>query len=143
MALFPKRGVDDSLPRSDRGFASFDDFDFRLRPKNARVTITLADSDPHQDELKTIVESGEHGDAETAISPRSQADERVDAAIPVRLFLGRRVSGVVGSIPRGFESLIDENIRQIEDRGGKPRIPVRIEQKKGAYRVVLLLGKTR
>ncbi len=61
----------------------------------------------------------------------------------MRLFLGRRVSGVVGSIPRGFESLIDENVRRIEDRGGKPRIPVRIEQKKGAYRVTLLIGKTR
>jgi len=143
MALFPKRGVDTSLPKSDRGFASFDDFDYRLRPKNGRVTMTLAGSDAHQDELKAIVHNGENEDAETAVSPRSMADERIDAPIPVRLFLGRRVSGVVGSIPRGFESLIDENIRMIEDRGSKPRIPVRIEHKKGAYRVVLLLGKTR
>ena len=143
MALFPKRGVDTSLPKSDRGFGSFDDYDYRLRPKNGRVTMTLAGSDAHQDELKAIVQNGEHEDAETAVSPRSMADERVDAHIPVRLFLGRRVSGVVGSIPRGFESLIDENIRRIEDRGSKPRIPVRIEHKKGAYRVVLLLGKTR
>jgi hypothetical protein len=143
MALFPKRGVDTSLPKSDRGFASLDDFDFRLMPKNARVTLTLADSDSHQDELRKIVESGEHESAETAVSPRSMADERVDAPIPVRLFLGRRVSGVVGMIPRGFESLFDENVRRIDDRTGKTRIPVRIDHKKGAYRVVLLLGKTR
>ena len=36
MALFPKRGVDTSLPKGDRGFASFDDYDFRLKPKNAQ-----------------------------------------------------------------------------------------------------------
>lgn len=143
MALFPKRGVDDSLPKGDRGFASFDDFDFRLTPKNGRVTMTLAGSDPYQDELRAIVESGEAEGAETAISPRSQADERVDAPVPVRLFLGRRVSGVVGSIPRGYESLIDENLRRIDDRGQKVRIPVVIEHKRGAYRVVLQLGKTR
>jgi hypothetical protein len=143
MALFPKRGVDTSLPKSDRGFASFDDYDFRLSPRNARITITLAGSDPYQDELKSIVQNGEHEGAETAISPRSMADERVDAPIPVRLFLGRRVSGIVGSVPRGFESLIDENIRRVEDRTGKARIPVKIEQKGGAYRVVLLIGKTR
>jgi hypothetical protein len=143
MAIFQRRGVDDSLPKSDRGFASFDDFDFRLKPKNARVTITLAGSDAHQDELKAIVQSGESEGAETAISPRSQADEGIDAPVPVRLFLGRRVSGVVGSIPRGFESLIDENLRRLDDRVGKARIPVVIEQKKGAYRVVLQLGKTR
>ena len=143
MALFPKRGVDSSLPKGDRGFASFDDFDFRLMPKNGRVTMTLAGSDPHQDELKSIVESGDADAAETAISPRSQADEGVDAPIPVRLFLGRRVSGIVGSVPRGYESVVDENLRRIDDRLGKARIPVVIEQKRGVYRVVLLIGKTR
>jgi hypothetical protein len=143
MAVFPKRGIDTSLPKNDRGFASFDDYDFRLVPRNARITVTLADSDPHQDELKAIVQNGEHEDAQTAISPRSMADERIDAPIPVRLFLGRRVSGIVGMVPRGFESLIDENIRRVEDRSGKARIPVRIEHKRGVYRVVLEVGKTR
>ena len=88
----------------DLGKGSFDDYVYDLRPKNRRVTMTLAGSDPHQDELRAIVETGELT-AETAISPRTIEQERVDAPIEVRLFTGRRVSGVVGSIPRGLESM--------------------------------------
>ena len=84
--------------------------------------MTLADSDPHQDELRTIVETGEL-EAETAISPRTIEQERVDAPIEVRLFTGRRVSGVVGSIPRGLESVIDETLRRLDDRGEKVAHP--------------------
>ena len=51
---------------------SFDDYDYNLTAKNKRITITLADSDPYQDELRTIVESGELS-AETAISPRTSS----------------------------------------------------------------------
>jgi hypothetical protein len=139
MGLFPKRGTDESLPRSDRGFGSFDDYDYGLIAKNRRVTITLADSDPHQDELRTIQESGEL-EAETAISPRTIEQERVDDGMPVRLFTGRRVSAVVGSIPRGLESIIDETLRRLDDQGENPRIPVRIVGKPGALRVQLLMG---
>jgi hypothetical protein len=124
----------------DLGKGSFDDYVYDLRPKNRRVTMTLAGSDPHQDELRTIVETGELT-AETAISPRSIEQERVDAPIEVRLFTGRRVSGVVGSIPRGLESVIDETLRRLDDRGEKVRIPVEIVGKPGAYRVRLLMGR--
>jgi hypothetical protein len=140
MGLFGRtRGTDESLPKDDRGSGSFDDYDYNLVARKKRTVITLADSGPYQDELRAIVESGETG-AETAISPRTIEQERVDAGIPVRLFTGRRVSGVVGSIPRGLESVIDDTLRRLEDRGDKPRIPARIVGKPGALRVELLMG---
>jgi hypothetical protein len=139
MALFRKSEGDPDLPKGDRGRGSFDDYDYNLAPKNKRVTITLAASDPCQDELRAIVDSGEV-DAQTAISPRTIEQERVDAEIPVRLFTGRRVSGVVGTIPRGLESIIDETLRRLDDAGEKVRIPARITGKPGAWRVQLLMG---
>ena len=142
MALFQKRGTDESLPKGDRGRGSFDDYSYGLSAKNARITMTLAGSDPHQDELRTIVESGDLT-AETAISPRSIEQERVDAPIEVRLFTGRRVSGVVGTVPRGLESVIDETLRRLDDKGEKARIPAKIVGKPGELRVQLLMGAVR
>jgi len=139
MGLFRRRGVDTSLPREDRGFGSFDDYVYNLAPRNKRVTIVLANSDPYQDELREIAASGET-QIETAISPRTLQAEGQDAPIEVRLFTGRRVSGPVGMVPRGLESVIDENLRRLDDKGLKARIPVRIEQKREGYRVVLLMG---
>lgn len=142
MALFQKRGADETLPKGDRGRGSFDDYSYGLTARNARITMTLAGSDPHQHELRDIVEAGAD-ELETAMSPRTIEQERVDAGLEVRLFTGRRVSGVVGSVPRGLESVIDETLRRLEDRGDKPRIPARIAGKPGAYRVELLMGKVR
>jgi len=139
MGLFRRRGVDTSLPREDRGFGSFDDYVYNLAPRNKRVTIVLANSAPYQDELREIAASGET-QIETAISPRTLQAEGQDAPIEVRLFTGRRVSGPVGMVPRGLESVIDENLRRLDDKGLKARIPVRIEQKREGYRVVLLMG---
>lgn len=144
MALFSskRRGTDESLPKSDRGSGHFDDYTFGLVARNKGITIVLADSDPHQDQLRTIVEAGDEK-PETAISPRTMEQERVDAPIEVRIFTGRRVSGPVGSVPRGLESVIDETLRRLEDSVGKARIPVRIIQKSGKYRVELLMGAVR
>jgi hypothetical protein len=142
MAYFQRRGTDESLPRGDRGRGSFDDYSYGLAAKNARVTMTLANSDPYQDELRTILETGE-ANAETAISPRSIEQERIDAPIEVRLFTGRRVSGVVGSIPRGLESIIDETLRRLDDKGEKVRIPAKIVGKPGELRVQLQMGAVR
>lgn len=139
MGLLRRRGVDPNLPKKDRGFGSFDDFVYNLEPRNKRVTITLAGSAPYQDELRELASSGTT-ELETAISPRTLAAEGVDAPIEVRLFTGRRVSGVVGSVPRGLESVIDENLRRLDDRGHKARIPVRIDSTRDGYRVVLLMG---
>lgn len=142
MGLFQKRGTDESLPRSDRGRGSLDDYSYGLAARNARITMTLAASDPCQEELQVVASTAE-GELETAISPRTLEQERVDAPIEVRLFAGRRVSGVVGSVPRGLESVVDETLRRLEDRGDRPRIPVRITGKPGALRVQLLMGRVR
>jgi hypothetical protein len=59
MGIFGKkrRGTDTSFPKSDRGLGHFDDYAFDLRPRNKGITMVLAGSDPHQDELRTIAES--------------------------------------------------------------------------------------
>ena len=49
----------------------------------------------------------------------------------------------MGSIPRGLESVVDETLRRLDDKLGKARIPVRVIQKGGKYRVELLMGKVR
>jgi hypothetical protein len=150
MGIFGKkrRGTDTSFPKSDRGLGHFDDYAFDLRPRNKGITMVLAGSDPHQDELRTIAESlaaEESGEAkvETAISPRTLEQERTDEPIVVRLFTGRRVSGPVGTVPRGLESVVDETLRRLDDSVGKARIPVRIIHKSGTYRVELLMGAVR
>jgi len=140
MGLFSRNGSDTSLPKDDRGAGSLNDYGYDLVPRNRRVTITLAASNSCQDELRAIVESGE-SQAETAMSPRTIEQERVDAPIEARLFTGRRVSGVVGRIPRGLESVVDETLRRLDDRGERPRIPVEIVGRPGAYRVRLLIGE--
>ena len=67
----------------------------------------------------------------------------MDAPIVVRLFTGRRVSGPVGSVPRGLESVVDDTLRRLDDTLGKARIPARIVRKGGGYRVELLMGAVR
>ena len=146
MGMFgSKRGTDESLPRNDRGAGDLNDYSYGLRARNRRVTILLADSDPCQDELRAVIEAAGDGigDLETAISPRSQEQERIDAPIVVRLFTGRRVSGPVGSVPCGLESVVDDTLRRLDDTIGKARIPARIVKKGGAYRVELLMGAVR
>ncbi len=130
-----------ALPRSDRGAGSLNDYGYDLRAKGKRVTITLAGSDPCQDELRAVIEAG--GEVETAVSPRSQEAERVDAPIVVRLFTGRRVSGPVGSVPRGLESVVDETLRRLDDAAGRARIPARVVRRRGRLRVELLMGAVR
>ncbi len=142
MGLFSKAAGDPDLPKSDRGTGSFDDYGYDLIARSKRIVITLADSDQRQDELRSVLEGGD-GPVETAISPRSIEQERVDARIEVRLFTGRRVSGVVGVVPRGLESVIDETLRRLDGSGEKMRIPVEIVSRKGAYRAVLRMGAVR
>jgi len=144
MALFKKSGpVDESLPKDDRGSGTFDDYVGVLMPKNKNITIRLANSTPHQDELAAL--AAEDPETLTTATPaRSMDDERVDAPIEVRIFSGRRVSGVVGTVPRGLESIYDEAVRRLDGRGAKPRIPVAVVQtKKHGYRLDLLIGQTK
>ncbi len=143
MAFWRKSGpVDESLPKTDRGSGSFDDYRDVLVPKNGKVTIRLANSDPYQDELAAL--AGEEPETlSTATPARTLDQERVDAPIEVRIFSGKRVSGVVGVVPRGLESLYDEAVRRLDGRGAKPRIPVAVVQTKHGYRLDLLMGQTR
>lgn len=144
MGLFTKSGIGDvSLPKDDRGSGSLDDYVGVLVPKNRKVTIRLANSAPYQDELAALTEENPELIA-TATPARGIDDERVDAPIEVRIFSGRRVSGVVGVIPRGLESVYDEAVRRLDGRGQQPRIPVAVvHTKKHGYRLDLLIGLTK
>ncbi len=143
MAFWKKSSpVDESLPKTDRGSGSFDDYVGVLVPKNSKVTMRLANSDPFQDELAAL--AGEDPESlSTATPARTLDQERVDAPIEVRIFSGRRVSGPVGFVPRGLESLYDEAVRRLDGRGAKPRIPVTVVQTKHGYRLDLLMGQTK
>ncbi len=144
MAFWKKsQTVDESLPKHDRGSGSFDDYIGVLVPKNKNVTIRLAGSDACQDELAVL--AAEPEDSLTTATPaRSVDDERVDAPIEVRIFASRRVSGVVGVVPRGLESVYDEAVRRLDGRGDKPRIPVKVvATKRHGYRLDLLIGLTK
>jgi hypothetical protein len=142
MPLWNRSGVDDSLPKGDRGAGSLKQYRYNLTPANGRVTLRLAGSDPHQDEIAKIVESGE-AQLETAISRRSVEDERTDAPMAVRLFAGSRVTGVVGTVPRGLEAVVDEALSRLDMRGEKVRIPATVVKTRDGLRVELLIGQTR
>ncbi len=134
--------VDEALPKDDRGAGSFRQYRYVLVPANSRVKLRLANSNPYQEELERIVESGAQN-LETAISRRTAAQEGQDAPIEIRLFTGSRVSGVVGTVPRGLESVVDEALSRQEKRGVKVRIPARVVKTRGVLRVDLLMGLTR
>lgn len=128
--------------RNDRGKGSFSDYRYGLVPNNARVRMRLAGSNPHQSLLGEIVASGATP-LETAISRRSQAQDAEDAPIEIRVFTGTRVSGPLGWVPRGLESVVDEALSRLDLTGRKQRIPVEVVRKGGLLRVELLLGRTR
>jgi len=81
MAFWKKSSpVDESLPKTDRGSGSFDDYVGVLVPKNAKVTMRLANSDPFQDELAAL--AGEDPELLTTATPARTLDqERVDKGI--------------------------------------------------------------
>lgn len=133
---------DESLPPHDRGAGSFDDYRYDLIPKNRDITLRLADATPHQDEIAALAADDPEA-LFTATPARTLDQERVDAPIEVRVFSGRRVTGVVGVVPRGLESVYDEAVRRLDGRGDKPRIPVRAVQTKHGWRVDLLVGRTK
>ena len=131
-----------SYDRNDLGKGKLSEYRGVLVPANRRVRVRLAGSNPFQEELKAIVESGA-SPLETATGKRTQQQEGQDAEIEVRLFTGSRVSGPVGWIPRGLEAVIDEALSRLDIAGRKQRIPAEIVRKGGRYRVELLVGQTR
>ena len=131
-----------SHDRNDLGKGKLTQYRGVLVPSNGRVRIRLAGSNPFQQELADIVASGA-SPLETATPRRSQQEEGQDAEIQVRLFTGSRVSGPVGWLPRGLESVYDEALSRLDIAGRKQRIPVEIVRKGGVYRVELLIGQTK
>lgn len=128
--------------QGDRGSGSLRQYRFNLEPNNLRVTLELAGSNPCQGELQQIVDSGA-SPLETAISRRTSEDERTDAPLEVRLFAGGRVTGVVGTVPRGLEAVVDESLARLNKSDRKMRIPVRVRKTRNGLRVELLIGQTK
>jgi hypothetical protein len=124
---------------SDSGSGKLGDYRYNLVPANKRVTIRLAESDPYQEELATLLDEE---NLQTFIAARTIEEERTDAPMPVRFFTGRRMSGIVGYVPRGLEPAVVEALTRLEGRSNN-RIPATILRKGGKLRVVLLMGDTR
>ncbi len=124
---------------SDSGSGKLSDYKYNLVPANKRVSIRLAGSDPYQEELASLVNEE---NLLTFIAARTIEEERTDAPMPVRFFTGRRMSGIVGYVPRGLEPVIVEALTRLEGRSDN-RIPATIMKKGGRLRVVLRMGETR
>ncbi|MBG6053929.1 hypothetical protein IWX81_000319 [Salinibacterium sp. CAN_S4] len=131
-----------AFDRNDLGKGSLNQFRGVLVPINSRVRIRLAGSNQFQQELTDISESGETK-LTTATARRTQQQEGADTEIEVRLFTGSRVTGPVGFVPRGLESVMDEALSRLDISGQHQRIPVEIMRKRGLFRVELLIGQTR
>ena len=134
--ILPGRGAD------DEGKGGLEDYDYSLLPKKRDTVIRVARSDPHQDELARTLEVGAE-ELWAMIARRDAEEERTDAEMPVRLFAGGRVSGVVGIVPRGLEAPADAAIVRLTENGKPPRIPARITSTRRGLRVELLVGATR
>jgi hypothetical protein len=125
--------------KSDAGAGKLADYRYDLIPKNRRVVITLAGSDNFQDELNELVAEE---NLQSFIAPRTIEEERVDAPMPVRFFTGRRMTGIVGWVPRGLEPAVIEGLSRLENSANN-RIPIEIVKRRGRLRVNLLMGATR
>ncbi len=124
---------------NDDGKGKLGQYRYDLIPANGRVTMTLAGSDPFQDELAKFQGSGE---LQAFIGKRTIEEERTDAPVAVRIFADSRMSGIVGYVPRGLEAAVFEALTRLE-KIGKTRIPARVDRSRVGLRLVLLMGKTR
>jgi hypothetical protein len=131
---------DGGFPKTDAGSGKLTDYRYNLMPNNKRVTLRLAGSDAYQDELIAMVEEP---NIEGFAAPRTIEEERTDAPMPLRFFTGRRMSGIVGWVPRGLEPAVIEAVARLEAAGKSTRLPVEIVKAKGKLRVDILMGETR
>ncbi|MEO7121903.1 MAG: hypothetical protein ABI400_02065 [Lacisediminihabitans sp.] len=142
MNLFRRTPESSEYPKTDAGTGSFDQYNYNLVPKNKRVTMQLAGSDPYQDEISRVLGQGE-AELDTFFAKRTDEEERTDAPLPARFFTSSRMSGTVGFVPRGLEPLIFETLSRLERAGRSARIPAEILTTRNGLRVVLLIGRTR
>ena len=128
------------VSKRDVGSGSLKDYGYDLLPRKNNTVLVLAGSDPHQAELVAL----EHVSALQAfIAPRTAEEERTDAPIPVRFFAESRMTGIVGTVPRGLEPAVLEALVRLERAGRSTRIPAAIIKTRYGLRVELQLGATR
>ncbi len=127
-------------PKSDAGKGKLADYKYDLIPANKNVTLLLAGSDQFQEELARLPFKTE---LQAFVAPRTAEEERTDAVVPVRFFHDSRMTGLVGYVPRGLESVVIQAMTRLENRGVSTRIPAEIVKAKGKLRVSLLMGLTR
>jgi hypothetical protein len=139
---FRRPSASSDYPKSDAGSGSLDQYAFNFVPRNARVTMRLAGSDPCQEEIGRVRDSGADSFA-VFFAPRSIEEERTDAPMPGRVVTSGRMSGVVGWVPRGLEAVIVETLARLDAAGRSTRIPAELSDTRHGLRVTLLMGRTR
>ena len=140
MGLFTRTENLGGYDSNDAGEGSFNQYAFDLIPRNKRVTLRLADSNPYQEELRRL---STVQDLQAFINPRTIEEERTDATIPVRLFAESRMSSIVGFVPRGLEPVVLEAISRLDRAGRSTRIPAAIVTTRHGLRLELQMGRTR
>lgn len=126
--------------RHDAGAGSLGDFTYGLIPRFLSARIRLAGSDPFADELRTLAALPQHP-GEAFVERRLLSEERIDAPMPVRLWLGDELSGVVGFVPHGLEAPVDACLGRLFDRGRGARIPCAIVPTRHGIRLELKIGR--
>ena len=140
MGLFRRTENLGGYDSNDAGSGSFSQYSNDRAPRNSRVTLRLADSNPYQEELRRLAAVD---GLQAFISPRTAEEERTDATIPVRLFAESRMSGIVGFVPRGLESIVLDTISRLDRAGRSTRIPAAIVSTRHGLRLDLLIGQTK
>jgi hypothetical protein len=126
--------------RHDAGAGSLADYTYSLFPRFTNVVLRIAGSTPFQAELQQLRDEPSPP-REAFVERRRPAEDRVDAPMPVRLWTGSELSGVVGYIPHGLEAPVDACLGRLSDRGKGPRIPCSIVSTRHGLRVVLGMGR--
>ncbi|MCU1476113.1 MAG: hypothetical protein JWQ64_806 [Subtercola sp.] len=130
--------------KKDAGSGKLTDYRFNMVPRNVKVTMQLAGSDPFQDVIRDAQSrAGSSSGIQAFVARRTAEEERTDAPIAVRFFIDSRMTGVVGWVPRGLEAAVIDTLTRLEDAGRSPRIPAAIVKTRHGLRVDLLLGQTR
>ncbi|MEF2975876.1 hypothetical protein [Subtercola sp. YIM 133946] len=146
--MTPADGEPSPFGKRDSGGGKLGDYGYNMVPKNARVTMQLAGSDPSADVLRDVLgrvgsKGREPVEVEAFVARRTAEEERTDAPILVRLFVDSRMTDVVGWVPRGLEAPVIDALTRLEEAGRTPRIPAAIAPTRHGLRVTLLLGRTR
>ncbi|RFA18013.1 hypothetical protein [Subtercola boreus] len=128
--------------KKDSGSGKLNDFSYDMRPKNGRVTVQLAGSDPHQEAIGDVLAKGP-GELVVFIGRRTAEEERTDAPVAVRFFVDSRMTPIVGYMPRGLEAVALDTLSRLEELGRSTRIPAEIVKTRSGLRVNLLFGLTR